>query len=54
MDEILNVLLWDPWHIGAFGEPVGGAECVHGVLNGGDWEITAEKKFIHHTILMTE
>ena len=54
MDEILNLLLWDLRHIGAFGEPVGGAECVNSVLNGSDWEIAAEKQLVHHTVLMTE
>ena len=54
MDEIFNFLLWDLWHISAFGEPVGGAERVNSFLNGGDWEIAAEKEFMHHTVLMTE
>ena len=54
MDEIFNLLLWDLWHIGAFGEPVGGAQGVDSVLNGGYWEIAAEKQLVHHTVLMTE
>ena len=54
MDEILDVLLGDLWHIGACGEPVGGAECVNSFLDGGDWKIAAEQQLIHHTVLMTE
>lgn len=54
MDEIFNVLLWDLWHVGAFGEPVGGAERVNSVLNGCDWEIAPEEQLVYHTVLMTE
>ena len=54
MDEIFNVLFWNVWHTGAFGESVGSAERVNGFFNGGDWEIATEKEFVHHTVLMTK
>ena len=54
MDEILNVLLWDLWHIGALGKSVGGAECINSSSMVAIGKSLPKRRLINHTIFMTE